>query len=305
MNSIATLPQGIFRFPQETQVKTQSLLPSTQAVYFDNETVENQVTLFNHVKNGEKLIFVPDWFAKKKQWIEFVLTLNRHFSVQYFESREKGWTRYKTDNPRFTVEEMGKDLANYLNQLDEPYHLVGASIGASSIISAWDQLQRKPQSVTLMCPVIKLRVPFYTKILTYLPSSLFMSLVPLLRQLANRTSRLKPIAETLNKILHKKRYQDLYALKSSLRDLMKMNLQPKAIQRIDRPCLVVQTFNDPLHLCGDAEMVAEQIAEAKRIDFPNFKAIHGLECAREVLKWMQSTTTCKKHRNRKLNTIGQ
>ena len=259
--------------------------------YFNNGDVENQVTIFQQTPDQERLVFVPNWKAKKKHWIKFISALNNHYKVEYFESREKMSTVYKGEAMEFTIEQMARDLATFLNQSPEPYHLVGTSIGACSIIKAWDQLKVKPKTLTLICPIINLKMPLYFHLFRYIPENLLSFSAPIVYHLMAGSKRMKHVSNALYKSLKENDVSELKIIRASVQDILKMRMQLEEAERIDCPCMIIHANNDRIHNQKDALSIKNIIPNASGLGFTDFRAVHEKTCAQSIVKWLNTQAT--------------
>lgn len=262
--------------------------PTVDTYYFDNGSVENQVTVFKK-ENAERLVFVPNWKAKSKHWREFVIRLNQRYSVEYFESREKNNTRYKDGELSFSVEQMGDDLSHYLNQSDGPYHLVAVSIGTCSIFKAWKALKRKPTTLTLICPIIHLRMPFYFHLFRFVPEKWITRAAPTVYFLLSTSKKLKRASSAFRKSLIQNDFTELKVMRASVQEILKMRVRLDEVRTIDTPCLIIYTEDDHIHLKQEALTIADVMpTPVKTASFADFRAVHEPRCAEAVLNWGQA-----------------
>ena len=265
-------------------------IPGAHVFYIDQGKVANRVMHLRHPQNRERVIFVPNWIAKPKHWREFVLTLYPHYSVIYFETREKRHTKYKAEKLAFTVEQMGQDLAAYLNQLKGSYHLVGASVGATSIIKAWKHILTPPQTLTLICPILQLKLPWHTRIFPHVPQGVIRSIGPLFHKLATYSPMLKPVSRSLYQAFQQKDLREMKVLKASIKDLLKMEVGMDEVRQIQCPTLVMRAVEDKMHMAADVDRIVDCLSANVSLDFPSFRAVHGKESAEAIVAWLKSTS---------------
>lgn len=217
------------------------------SIYFNNGEVDNLVTLFSSNMKKDRLVFVPNWKAKRKHWNDFAAELSQDYQLEYFESREKTSARIRGDQMDFTVEQMGLDLANYLNKFSSPYHLVGTSIGACSIIKAWDQIKQKPKSLTLICPVVKLKLPIYFRLFPYIPEKFLIAFTPLIYKALAKTKKMKGVSRSLYHAFQEKDFREFQIMRASVRDILKMRIKLEEIRRIKVSSLIIYAEKDRIH----------------------------------------------------------
>ena len=277
-----------FPIPEvEQPLHVHDSLPEAKVFYFQNRNIANRVICLDHPQPAERIIFVPNWIAKPKHWIEFLKALHTNYTVIYFESREKRHTQYNARSLDFTLEQMGKDLANYLNQLKGSYHLVGASVGASSILKAWKYLDNPPKTLTLMCPLLQLQLPWHARLFPYVPGRIIRGIVPVFHKLTTYSERLKPLSRSLYQVSKEKNVQELQVLQASVKALLRMQIDPQEVQRIQQPSLVMRAIYDPIHQPQDVDQIAQLLRAEKAQDFPRFKSVYGWESAAAIVNWLE------------------
>ena len=254
--------------------------------FFQNGEVGNRVVRFQNRPGAEEFVFIPDWRAEVQQWTPFIDQLSENHTVEYFESREKSGTQYKADDISFDIETLADDLANYLNQKDEDYHLVGASLGATTIIKAWKQLQRKPKTLTLICPFLQLKMPSYLQLLPLLGSRIVNKAAPFAYRLFKNTSHLQSLNKLLREDLENGSTQKLLRLKASVEALININLDISEIETIDCPSFILYALNDNKHLAEEAEAIQSAIAGAKSLAFEDFNKVREEAGALAIEAWM-------------------
>ena len=257
--------------------------------YFENGAVANKVTVFEHKDHGERIVFVPNWNAKQKHWIEFVLTLNKHYRVEYFESREKASTQFKDEQFDFSLNQMAQDVANYLNKHNQPYHLIGTSLGCTYILKAWEQIEQKPKSLTLICPVINLKLPLYFKLIPHIPEKMVKWVAPFAYYILKRTNQMKDVARVLNKTFKENDFSGLRLLQSSVKHLLKLKFDQTLLNNIKCPSLVFYAQSDKIHSKSDAEIVANALNTKQPVRFPDFRSVHKKTAANAILDWLNKS----------------
>jgi len=253
--------------------------------FFDNGSVENRILLFQQDPPKEKLVFVPNWRAEERHWLAFVEVLTDHYDLVYFESREKEGTRFKSETIDFTIEQMGRDLAHFLNSLNEPYHLVAASIGTSAFIKSIGYLKIKPKSLTLIYPVLNLNLPLYFHLFPFISENMIKAVAPIIFRLMQKSRQMNRVAKMLQNLFENKDLAALKLLKASVQDLINAKIELSEVQYIDCPCLVVYSENDLIHQKEQAKAMAQAIPKAALFSALNFKTTHQPECAKIILKW--------------------
>lgn len=254
--------------------------------FFQNGEVGNRIVRFQKNPEAEEMVFVPNWRAKIEQWKPFIETLSQNHSVEYFESREKCGTQYKADDISFDIETLATDLANYLNQKTEDYHLIGASLGATTIIKAWKNLRRKPKSLTLICPFLQLKMPTYLQLLPLLGSGIVSKAAPLAYRLLKNTNQLQSLSQVLRKDLENGSTQKLLRLKASVESLIDISLDINEIKEIDCPSFILYALNDKKHQAAEAEAIQRAITGAQALAFEDFNKVREQEGALAIEAWM-------------------
>lgn len=263
-------------------------LPST-AFFFGNGAVQNQVIQFQskNLKPKPPFVFVANWRAKPKHWKEFIAVLTEEAEVHYFESREKKSAKLKTENVDYTVEAMGSDLANYLNQLEGPYHLIGVSINTSSIIKSWVKIKQKPLSVTFICPVINLVLPWYFKLFPFIPESLIKFIRPIVYQFMMISKSTGKLSKNLTKAFKDPNITELKKIKASAEGLLKLHINPtEELGQISSPTMIIYALNDPIHPAKDGILATKKIPNTTTFTVSDFRAAHQHGNAYIILDWL-------------------
>jgi len=271
-------------------ISAKDFKPQRSIAYFDNQEVKNRIIRFQKKRDLGKVVFVPNWRAREAQWSPFLDSLTKQFSVDYFESREKSGTKFVSERIDLGVSKIGEDLANYLNQLDEPYHLVGASIGTSSIIKIWDQLIHKPLSLTFICPILQLRLPVYFRLFQFIPNGAIPFIVPGVNFLLKHSKQMKGVARALRPYFQKKEVQELSLIRNSAGALLKTKMKLSEVEKIDRPTMVLFAEEDRIHLKRDANLISSALPDAFTAGFENFRALHKQASGRVVGEWIKANT---------------
>lgn len=259
-----------------------------KTLYFPNGSIANRVMTFEASPAQESLVFVPNWHGKPKHWHGFVEPLTRRFQLHYFETREKLGTLKTEPRICYRIESMASDLVNYLNHIQHPYHLMGTSIGGSTILKAWPYLQRKPQSLVLLCPVVNLSMPGYFHYFRYLSERTVRMVRPAVFFVMSRSKRTQKLSRSLYSAFQNKDLTDLLSMKYSIDDLLSMRMHASEITALDIPTFIGYTLNDGIHLLDDARILIEAIDEVEAAAFPNFRAVHQKHAANRVMTWYES-----------------
>lgn len=249
--------------------------------------VGNRILRYKVQENGPHIVFVPNWRGKEKHWRSFIDTLAPHAVIDYFESREKPFTQKPKTRIPYTLEAMGSDLADYLNQLEGPYHLIGASIGASSMIKGWGQLRHKPTSVVLLCPVINLNMPAYFRLFKYITPGMIRVVRPFFLFLMLHSKKLRALTKGIYRAFKSEDPSELLTIKYSGEDLLHMQISQAEIHALDVPTFIGYAPDDGIHLIGDAKRLMAGVAKSEGCLFPSFRAVHQAETAQEILAWYE------------------
>lgn len=256
--------------------------------YFANGEVNNRVVSFAGPAGAPLLVFVANWRAKLKHWQSFIEVLQQKYRVLYFETREKETTQYRTDAPDLSVKAMSGDLISFLNQVESPYILVGVSLGTSVILRTWSKLIRKPESLALLCPVLKVRMPVYFRVFPLIDIKTFTRYAPLVYRLLSLSPRLKSVRTTLYRAMTEKNFTEIAVMKASVQQLLQMPdpLECSDCQPAGRT-LVVRSLEDPIHTTADADRVMAGLGVQESFNCPNFRAVHAAETAERLLPFLR------------------
>jgi len=270
------------------QLTASSAQQGEQTIFFNNGEVENRILRFPGPTAAPTLVFVPNWRAKAKHWRPFVEVLRQSYTVLYFETREKTATCYRSVAPDLSVKAMAADLASFINSLDGPYHLAGASVGTSTILRAWPSLRQKPLSLALLCPVLKVKMPVYFRVFPWIRIEAFTRVAPLVYQLMRTSPRLKSVRTTLHRAMTERDFSEIARMKASVEALQAM---PDPLSFCGEPTtetLIVRCPEDRLHDCADATRISKRFATTETAIRPNFRAVHERETAIRLLRFLQN-----------------
>lgn len=257
--------------------------------YFSNGEVNNRVVSFPGPDQAPLIVFVANWRAKLKHWRAFIEVLQRTYCILYFETREKETTQYLTDAPDLSVKAMVTDLDNFLNHIERPYHLLGVSVGTSLIMRVWDKLQQKPDSLVLLCPVLKVRMPVYFKVFPFINIDTFTRYAPLVYRLLSVSPRLKSVRSTLHRAMTEQNFTELAVMKASVQHLLEMPDPLTAVgSRPNGRTLVVRSLRDPLHSGADADKVMDGLGISDSFHCQDFRSVHAAETAERLLPFLRA-----------------
>ncbi|SEQ44733.1 alpha/beta fold hydrolase [Neolewinella agarilytica] len=266
----------------------QALQGKSNVYYFANGEVNNRVVSFPGPAGAPLLVFVANWRAKLKHWKSFIKVLQQKHRVLYFETREKEATQYRTEAPDLSVTAMAEDLTRFLNLVERPYHLLGVSVGTSVILRSWAKLTNKPESLILLCPVLKVKMPAYFRVFPFIDIKTFTRYAPLLYRLLCVSPRLKSVQKTLRRAMTEKDFTEIAVMKASVQQLLTMP-DPLACSNC-RPTgrtLIVRSLQDPLHSAADADRVMQGIGATDAFSCPDFRSVHAAETAERLLPFLR------------------
>jgi len=257
--------------------------------YFNNGAINNRVITFPGPPGAPLIVFVANWRAKVKHWRAFIEVLQQKYRVRYFETREKQATRYLTDCPDLSVESMVDDVVSFLNELGEPYHLMGVSVGTSLILQAWDELRQKPESLVLLCPVLKVRMPLYFHVFPFINIKTFTRYAPLMYRLMRISPSLKSVCSTLHRAMTDRDFTEIAVMKASVQHLLRMPdpLLTGNCRPLGRT-LIVRTLHDPIHTRADADKVMNGLGAENAFDCTDFRSVHAAQTAVRLLPFLKN-----------------
>jgi len=266
---------------------------NTRCYYFDNGTVHNRVTV--HPKQAADgveyppIVFAPNWNAEARHWCKFVQQLSRFTEVYYFESREKAGTRYTTDRVDYSVSAMGRDLAGFLNQFERPYFLVTVSLNTVALFKGWRELRHKPLAQVLVCPVIRLQLPWYCHLFPLVSENLVTTFRPLVFRMLQLSPRTNKLAGNLQAAFRDENLRDILRLKASVEALRRIRTDLRQeVSPIRLPSFILATEQDRIHRKQDAVRVAQATNADDFQVVRGFKSTQQPETAERILRWLQS-----------------
>jgi pimeloyl-ACP methyl ester carboxylesterase len=238
-------------------------------------------------KGAMEVVFMPGWASTIYTWRHFLARMLKYTSINYFESREKP-SSVLSDNAKLTMEAAADDFASYVNanHSDKNYDLIGASMGATTIIEAWPALQQKPRTVTLILPNVRLPLPSSIRILKYVPEGLLGLFKPfVIYFVAN--FRLTPKEKDQHTGMIKAvESANLGKLRKSSIDLYTYCLSLEKCLAIDKPCLIIGAEKDRLHIASDILAIHKHTPGSTYHDMGSFTAAHSSRAAELINAWI-------------------
>ena len=298
MKTFYTLRQNISTNPAGSRPTHPASVLQREVHYFDNGQVQNRVLHFRMGHGHKKrLILVPNWRAEERHWLAFIEVLSQCYEVIYFESREKDDTRYRSAEIDFSVDAMASDLAHFLHSQDQDYHLVAVSIGTCAFIRSLPRLQHQPVTLTMICPILKLKLPKFFHLFEYVSDRMYGWATPLAYRLLKASRQMRKVSKMLERSFVEKDFRLLKLLKQSAQDLLRTEIRIEEAKRIKVPCLIVYAVEDRIHLHKEAQQIATAIDEVTLLGGKDFKSVHQAHWARKVLRWQANTTGSKRAQN--------
>ncbi|MFM2395412.1 MAG: hypothetical protein RLZZ546_3395 [Bacteroidota bacterium] len=264
-------------------------------VGFDNGDVINEVIKYVHDDSNEMCIFIPNWQAKPHHWERFCNHMDQYFNLDYFQTREKPCTKFKTITTDYSNEQSAADIIQYLNTHPRiNYHLILCSFSVPLLISKWDELIYKPKSLTLICPITNVSLPWPVRLFASLPKKSLPILHKMLFYMANKTSALKPICKNHMTLFEEGNLHELQKFQASVRDVLKLKISHDLFEKIGLPTLIVMPLKDKIHSQSSCLKIHKKIKNSSIYEVENFRKAHQVEVAKEIQKFIQSRTETKR-----------
>ena len=254
-----------------------------EALGFDNGPIVNRVVKYVHDTSMEMCIFVPNWRAKMHHWDGFCDHISQYYNLEYFETREKPNTISKATSIDYNNVHAAMDIINYLNtHLCINYHLILCSFSVPLVLSKWEELICKPKSLTLICPLTHVSLPWPVRLFSSIPNATLPYMHQMVFNLANRTSAIRPICKNHLDLFKGGNIKELSHFQSSVREVLKLKISHDLFEKVSVPTLIVKPMSDKIHRPGICHKIYKTIKNSVLHEVDNFRDAHSVDVAREV-----------------------
>ena len=258
-----------------------------------SDNVSLRVITFSPAKptNRPTVLFIPGWISLMKGWNIVLKEMTKDFNIIYAETREK-ITSQVIGKAEFSVKAIAQDIVRlveiYKLKKDE-YIIFGSSLGGTSILESYQELQRKPLCFALLGPNAEYRTPWWGKILI---SIIWPQLYNMLRPF------IKWYLRKFRLDIESDRAQyDKYCNALDAADPKKLKPAAKALstykvwdilEDIDLPVLIIGATKDLLHEPQNLIQMDKMLPNSVFLDMETNTFAHGPEMVEELRKYIAS-----------------
>jgi pimeloyl-ACP methyl ester carboxylesterase len=258
-----------------------------------SDNVSLRVITFSPAKptNKPTVLFIPGWISLMKGWKIVLKEMTKDFNIIYAETREK-ITSQVTGKAEFSVEAIAEDIIKLVDiyKLEkDKYIIFGSSLGGTSILETYQELQPKPLCFALLGPNAEYRVPWWGMIIIHLFwTRSYIVLKPFLKWYL-RNFRLD--------IESDKAQYDKYCNALDAADPKKLKPAAKALasykvwgilKDIDLPVLIIGASKDLLHEPQNLIQMDKMLPNSVFLDMETNTFAHGPEMVDELRKYIAS-----------------
>ena len=258
-----------------------------------SDNVSLRVITFSPAKvtNQPTVLFIPGWISLMKGWKIVLKEMTKDFNIIYAETREK-ITSKVIGKAEFSVEAIAEDIIKLVDifKLEkDKYIIFGSSLGGTSILETYQELQPKPLCFALLGPNAEYRVPWLGMIIINLFwTRSYIVLKPFIKWYL-RNFRLD--------IESDKAQYDKYCNALDAADPKKLKPAAKALasykvwgilKDIDLPVLIIGASKDLLHEPQNLIQMDKMLPQCVFLDMETNTYAHGPEMVEELRKYIAS-----------------
>jgi len=258
-----------------------------------SDNVSLRVITFSPAKvtNQPTVLFIPGWISLMKGWKIVLKEMTKDFNIIYAETREK-ITSKVIGKAEFSVEAIAEDIIKLVDifKLEkDKYIIFGSSLGGTSILETYQELQPKPLCFALLGPNAEYRVPWWGMIIINLFwTRSYIVLKPFIKWYL-RNFRLD--------IESDKAQYDKYCNALDAADPKKLKPAAKALasykvwgilKDIDLPVLIIGASKDLLHEPQNLIQMDKMLPQCVFLDMETNTYAHGPEMVEELRKYIAS-----------------
>lgn len=238
----------------------------------------------------QKLIFIPGWTSTIYSWRYFLPYISDKIEIIYIETREKTSSKVSKYS-QYGIMDISNDIAIVINKLglqNGQYCIAGSSLGATSIIEAYGQLNNKPSSISLIVPNKEFKIPKMVVGLQVLPAPLLPYLKKFIQWFI-LTFKINPADKD-----HKASFiralnrADAIKLRKSALAFRRFSMMDSTIGNISVPVMVIGASKDNLHIQAKIKQIAEDFPDGYYIDLITFIKSHSSEAAKQIIEFILS-----------------
>lgn len=240
------------------------------------------------------IIFVAGWLSLVDGWIEVLSELTPQFPLWYVESREKFSSVLPgpCGNHHFDVDSMAADLAALIQQrmtADQPYLLVGSSLGATTILHALsEKLSPSPLAAALIAPNAEFHFPSWAHwLIPMLPLWIYPAFSRFIKwYLRNFRIDVEKEPEQLRKYERTLDLADPDKLKRNALTLLNYELWDR-LDGINTEIMLIGGEADTLHGLEDLQRIEQSLTNGHLKTLSSNKETHSHKAGQMIREWFQ------------------
>jgi pimeloyl-ACP methyl ester carboxylesterase len=265
----------------------------TEQMVSVSDNVMLRVITFSPVKptNQPTVLFIPGWISLMKGWKIVLKEMTKDFNIIYAETREKISSQVN-GKVEFSVEAISEDIIKLVEiyKLEkEKYIIFGSSLGGTSILESYQELQPKPLCFALLGPNAEYRTPWWGKIIiSIIFPQLYNALRPFIKWYL-RKFRLDVESDQAqyDKYCNALDAADPKKLKPAAKALSKYKVW-EILKDIDLPVLIIGATKDLLHEPQNLIQMDKMLPNSVFLDMETNTYAHGPEMVEELRKYIAS-----------------
>jgi pimeloyl-ACP methyl ester carboxylesterase len=258
-----------------------------------SDNVMLRVITFSPVKptNQPTVLFIPGWISLMKGWKIVLKEMTKDFNIIYAETREKISSQVN-GKVEFSVEAISEDIIKLVEiyKLEkDKYIIFGSSLGGTSILESYQELQPKPLCFALLGPNAEYRTPWWGKIIIRIIfPKLYNALRPFIKWYL-RKFRLDVESDQAqyDKYCNALDAADPKKLKPAAKALSKYKVW-EILKDIDLPVLIIGATKDLLHEPQNLIQMDKMLPNSVFLDMETNTYAHGPEMVEELRKYIAS-----------------
>jgi len=263
----------------------------TEKMVSVSDNVSLRVIEFNPRQKTDRptVLFIPGWISLMKGWQIVLREMTKDFHIIYAESREK-ITSQVNGKAEFSVEAIAKDIVKLVEIYKlkkDKYIIFGSSLGGTSILESYKELNNIPLCFALLGPNAEYRTPWWGKILIRLVwPGLYNALRPFVKwYLRKFRLDIETDRAQYDKYCNALDAADPKKLKPAAKALSKYKVWD-ILKDIDIPVLIIGASKDLLHEPQNLIQMDNMLPNSTFLDMETNTYAHGPEMVVEIRKYI-------------------
>jgi len=263
----------------------------TEKMVSVSDNVLLRVIEFNPMQKTDlpTVLFIPGWISLMKGWQIVLREMTKDFHIIYAESREK-ITSQVNGKAEFSVEAIAKDIVKLVEIYKlkkDKYIIFGSSLGGTSILESYKELNNIPLCFALLGPNAEYRTPWWGKILISIVwPGLYNALRPFIKwYLRKFRLDIETDQAQYEKYCNALDAADPKKLKPAAKALSKYKVWG-ILKDIDIPVLIIGATKDLLHEPHNLIQMDKMLPNSVFLDMDTNTFAHGPEMVVELRKYI-------------------